>query len=145
MTIMPFEQEKDKLINGVNHITISVQNIDSAFDFYKDILKLKPIMKSSRSAYFCAGDMWIALNQDETYNPSDNYAHIAFNVPEIFYYKFVEAIKKEDISEWQRNQSEGKSLYILDDSGNKLEIHFSTLEQRIAHGKKHYGEDVQWF
>jgi len=133
------------MINGINHITISVKNINSAFDFYKDILKLKPIMKSNRIAYFCAGEMWIALNQDEKYSPSENYAHIAFNIPEENYNQFAKMIKENHISEWQKNTSEGDSLYILDDSGNRLEIHFSSLAQRIAHGKKHYGEDVQWF
>jgi len=133
------------MINGVNHITISVKSIDSAFDFYKDVLKLKPVMKSSRSAYFYAGDMWIALNQEDTHKPSDNYAHVAFNVPESHYIQFVEAIKKNNAIEWQKNQSEGDSLYILDDSGNKLELHFSTLQQRIEHGKMHYGKEIQWF
>ena len=133
------------MINGVNHITISVKDINNAFDFYKDVLKLKPVMKSSRIAYFCSGGMWIALNQDEVYKPSDNYAHIAFNVPESHYDQFVESVKKNNILEWQQNRSEGDSLYVLDDSGNKLEIHFSSLEQRVANGKKHYGKDVQWF
>jgi catechol 2,3-dioxygenase-like lactoylglutathione lyase family enzyme len=64
----------------INHITISVGNIDTAFSFYKDILKLKPVMKSSRSAYFYAGKIWIALDQREPYNPSENYAHVCFNV-----------------------------------------------------------------
>ena len=68
------------MINGINHITISVNNINTAFVFYKDILKLKPVMKSNRSAYFYAGKIWIALDQREPYNPSENYAHISFNV-----------------------------------------------------------------
>ncbi len=55
------------MINGINHITISVKNIDSAFLFYKDILKLKPVMKSNRSAYFLAGKVWLALDQQEKY------------------------------------------------------------------------------
>jgi len=133
------------MINGINHITISVKNIDSAFDFYKDVLKLKPVMKSNRSAYFYAGNIWIALNQEEAHKPSDNYAHIAFNVPESHYSQFAEAIKKNSVIEWQKNQSEGDSLYILDDSGNKLEIHFNSLEQRVEHCKKYYDKEVQWF
>ena len=134
------------MINGINHITISVKNINSAFAFYKDILKLKPVMKSNRSAYFYAGEIWITLNQEtEIYKPSENYAHIAFNIAESDYHEFVKTIKENHIEEWQKNESEGDSLYILDDSGNKLEIHFSTLEDRIKHGKDHYGKDVQWF
>jgi len=133
------------MIDGINHITISVKDIDSAFAFYRDILKLKPVMKSSWSAYFYAGETWVALNQEDTYSASNNYAHIAFNVPEKDYHQLVEMMKKNDVREWQKNKSEGDSLYILDDSGNKLEIHFSSLEKRVEHGKKYYGEDVQWF
>jgi len=140
-----FQQRESNMITGINHITISVKNIDTAFTFYKDILKLKPVMKSNHNAYFYAGDIWIALNQEETHTPSDNYAHIAFNIPESRYTQFAETIKKNNVTEWQKNQSEGDSLYILDDSGNKLEIHFSTLEQRAEYGKAHYDKEVQWF
>jgi len=133
------------MINGINHITISVKNIDSAFLFYKDTLKLKPVMKSSRSAYFLAGKIWLALDQQEKYIASENYSHICFNVPERQYKYFVEKIKENRITEWQKNQTEGDSIYILDDSGNKLEIHFSTLKERIKYGKKHFGNDVEWY
>ena len=133
------------MINGINHITISVKNIDTAFSFYNEILGLKPVMKSSRSAYFLAGEIWIALDQKENYIPSENYSHICFNVKRRLYKTFIENIKKNEINEWQKNETEGDSLYILDDSGNKLEIHFSTIKDRIKYGKKHFGKDVNWF
>jgi len=133
------------MINGINHITISVKNIDTAFLFYKNILKLKPVMKSNKSAYFLAGKIWIALDQKEKFSISENYSHICFNISKRHYKKFVKKIRKNEIIEWQKNQTEGDSIYILDDSGNKLEIHFSTLKQRIKYGKKHYGNDVKWY
>ena len=68
------------MINGINHITISVKDINSAFKFYKNILKLKPVMKSNRSAYFLAGKTWIALDQKENFIISENYSHICFNI-----------------------------------------------------------------
>jgi catechol 2,3-dioxygenase-like lactoylglutathione lyase family enzyme len=133
------------MINGINHITISVENINRAFTFYKDILELKPIMKSNRSAYFLAGKIWIALDQREKYIISENYSHICFNVSKSQFDKFIQIIKENGIKEWQKNETEGDSLYILDDSGNKLEIHFSTLKERINFGKKHFGNDIKWF
>jgi len=133
------------MINGINHITISVKNIDTAFLFYRSILKLKPVMKSNRSAYFLAGKTWIALDQKENFIISENYSHICFNISKKHYNKFVKNIRKNEINEWQNNQTEGDSIYILDDSGNKLEIHFSTLKQRIKFGKKHFGNDVKWY
>ena len=133
------------MINGINHITISVKNIDTAFKFYKNVLKLKPVMKSNRSAYFLAGKIWIALDQQENFNISENYSHICFNISKKYYKKFVKKIRKNEIKEWQNNQTEGDSIYISDDSGNKLEIHFSTLKERIKFGKKHFGNDVKWY
>jgi catechol 2,3-dioxygenase-like lactoylglutathione lyase family enzyme len=133
------------MINGINHIKISVKNIDTAFKFYKNILKLKPVMKSSRSAYFLAGKIWIALDQKENFSISENYSHICFNISKSHYKKFVKRISKNKITEWQENQTEGDSIYISDDSGNKLEIHFSTLKERIKFGKKHFGNDVKWY
>jgi catechol 2,3-dioxygenase-like lactoylglutathione lyase family enzyme len=133
------------MINGINHITISVKNIDTAFIFYKNILKLKPVMKSNRSAYFLAGKIWIALDQKENYIISENYSHICFNVSKRHYNHFVNNIRENNIIEWQKNQTEGDSLYILDDCGNKLEIHFSTLKERIKYGKKHFGKDIEWY
>jgi len=133
------------MINGINHITISVHNIDSAFLFYKNVLKLKPVMKSNRSAYFLAGKIWIALDKQEKYIASENYSHICFNVSKRHYKYFVKKIKESGITEWQKNHTEGDSIYILDDSGNKLEIHFSTLKERIKFGKKHFGNNVEWY
>jgi len=133
------------MINGINHITISVKDINSAFKFYKNILKIKPVMKSNRSAYFLAGKTWIALDQKENFIISENYSHICFNISKKQYKKFVRNIRKNGINEWQNNQTEGDSIYILDDSGNKLEIHFSTLKQRIKFGKKHFENDVKWY
>lgn len=59
--------------------------------------------------------------------------------------KYINGIRKNNIKEWQKNETEGDSLYILDDSGNKLEIHFSTIKERIKYGKKHYDKETQWF
>ena len=133
------------MIQGINHITISVKNIDSAFDFYSTVLKLKPIMKSSRSAYFCAGKTWIALDERKPFTPSKNYSHICFHVTKKNYHSLIEQIKQNSIQEWQQNKTEGDSLYLFDDSKNKLEIHYSTLKERIKHGKESFGRDVKWF
>ena len=133
------------MIRGINHITISVKDIDSAFDFYGNILKLKPIMKSNRSAYFCAGKTWIALDERKPFEPSANYSHICFHVSKNEYGKLIEQIKQSGIQEWQQNETEGDSLYLFDDSKNKLEIHSASLKERIKHGKQFFDRDIKWF
>ncbi|MGH7143292.1 MAG: VOC family protein [Planctomycetota bacterium] len=133
------------MINGINHLTLAVKSIDSAFRFYRDILQLKPVMKSAISAYFLAGDTWIALAFDERFVPSTNYTHIAFAVPSADYPSTVARLRALQVVEWQTNKTEGDSLYLLDDSGNRLEIHASNLAARIDEGKAHWGRDVEWF
>jgi hypothetical protein len=81
---------RKNMINGINHIKNKIKNIDTAYMFYKNILKLKPIMKSDISAYFLAGKIWIALDQKEQYIASTNYSHICFYISKRQYRKFAE-------------------------------------------------------
>lgn len=70
------------MINGINHITFGVSDLQASLKFYVDILKLQLIAKWDEGAYLKAGDQWIALNVDNiVLNPnSQNASHIAFNV-----------------------------------------------------------------
>ena len=44
------------MINGINHITLAVKDVEKSFEFYKDILSLKPVVKCKNGAYLTAGD-----------------------------------------------------------------------------------------
>ena len=44
------------MINGINHITLAVKDVEKSFEFYKDILSLKPVVKWKNGAYLTAGD-----------------------------------------------------------------------------------------
>ena len=133
------------MIRGINHITLSVKDIIESFKFYKDILGLKPVMKSKISAYFTAGNTWIALTKDEYKTNKSDYSHIAFNIDSKKFNTLKNRIKDYGAKEWQENKTEGDSLYFLDPSGNKLEIHSTSLEDRIKYGKQHWEKDVEWF
>jgi catechol 2,3-dioxygenase-like lactoylglutathione lyase family enzyme len=133
------------MINGINHITLSVKDIDESFKFYKEILGLKPIMKSKISAYFTAENTWIALTKDECKTNKSDYSHIAFNIDSKKFNTLKNRIKDYGAKEWQENKTEGYSFYFLDPSGNKLEIHSTSLEDRIKYGRQHWGKDVEWF
>lgn len=133
------------MINGISHITLVVKDIDESFKFYKEILGLKPIMKSKISAYFTAGNTWIALTKDEFKTNERNDNHIAFNIDSKDFITLKNRIKDYGAKEWQENKTEGDSFYFLDPSGNKLEIHSASLEDRIKHGKEHWEKDIEWF
>ncbi|NOY07507.1 MAG: hypothetical protein GXP33_01515, partial [Spirochaetes bacterium] len=72
-------RRKTLMVKGINHITLSVQDIEKTFRFYKDVLKLKPVMKSQKSCYFIAGDTWIAFVLEQKKQERRLYSHIAFN------------------------------------------------------------------
>ena len=132
-------------INGINHITISIIDIEESFLFYKDMLGFKPIMKSGFSAYFLCGKMWIALQQEPNVQRiNEMYSHIAFNTPKKIFNEMISRLKKNGVREWKDNSTEGESFYFLDPSGNKFELHYSTLKNRLKSAKKEW-KDVTFF
>lgn len=67
------------MISGINHLTWNVADIEEAFGFYVGVLGFTPVMKSDRSAYFLAGDVWIAVVKGESRFDA-RYDHIAFHI-----------------------------------------------------------------
>lgn len=121
------------MITGINHITLSVNDIGESFDFYVGVLGLRPVMKSERSAYLLAGKTWVALVKDRNTrgNGLPEYSHFAFTVSKQEFGAMSERIRGSGATIWQGNRSEGASLYFLDPNGHKLEIHASGLETRL--------------
>ena len=132
------------MVTGINHITLTVSNIREAFDFYTRTLGMTPVMRSGWSAYFLAGDTWVAIVKGAPRN-DERYDHIAFDVSEEDFEAACAAIKRSGSVEWKPNESEGASFYFRDPSGNKLEIHTTDLKTRIRSGKASWGEEVEWF
>lgn len=72
------------MITGVNHITLSVIDLDKSFKFYTEVLSCKSVAKCKRGAYLLAGNLWLCLSLDEQTRKKalPEYTHIAFNVSE---------------------------------------------------------------
>lgn len=137
------------MISGVNHITVSVNDMDASFRFYVDVLGFKPIQKNPRSAYLTAGDLWFVIERspDRGAIPAGDLSHIALSVDQATFDAIRTKLVALGAKVWMDNLSEGESYYFLDPSGHKLEIAVSNLENRIAYGKKHWnlGDSIQWF
>jgi catechol 2,3-dioxygenase-like lactoylglutathione lyase family enzyme len=118
-------------------------DIATSFTFYVDVLGLKPIMKCSWSAYFLAGDVWIAVVQGEA-RTDNRYDHIAFQVDPVDHRKLVAKLIEAKCTVWKENETEGDSFYFFSIPGNKFELHYSSLKSRIADGKANWGNDVTW-
>ena len=122
------------MITGINHLTLSVHQLNESIPFYTDILDCKLIAKWNTGAYLTAGNLWLCLAQDTKTrsSPLPEYTHIAFNVTSEDFFSLSNRIKNSGAIIWKDNTSEGDSLYFLDPNGHKLEIHATTLKERIA-------------
>jgi catechol-2,3-dioxygenase len=123
------------MITGVNHLTLTVSDLEDAFRFYSEVLGLKPLAKRrDKSAYFLAGGDWLALvldrNKDLTQSQK-SYMHVAFSVSDADFKKMSDRVRESGAEIWQSNSSSGESLYFLDPSGNKLEIHSGNWKTRL--------------
>ncbi len=134
-------------ISGINHVTLSVNDLNASFDFYRDILGLKALaIRRNTSAYFLAGNDWIALVQmkaDAYVSPL--YSHLALTVSISEFNDLSQRIISSGAKVWQENSTPGASLYFLDPSGNKLEIHTGNWESRMKWLRENSSSDVEVF
>ena len=134
------------MIRGLNHLTISVSNLESSFNFYTQKLDFKPLAKWKYGAYLLAGDLWFCLslyNSDR--NISSDYTHYAFSVSQTDLDYYRQNIRQLDFKLWQDNSSEGDSLYILDPDNHKLELHVGNWRTRLAAIKQNPYQDMVFF
>jgi catechol 2,3-dioxygenase-like lactoylglutathione lyase family enzyme len=132
------------VVSGINHLTWTVTDIEASFAFYVEVLGFRPVMKCTWSAYFLAGDVWIAIVAGEG-RTDTRYDHIAFQVSKADYKALVSRLIASGTAVWKENESEGDSFYFLDPSNNRFELHYSDLAARIQDGKTNWGDEVTWY
>lgn len=123
------------MVSGLNHLTIAVSNLETSFEFYKNVLGLTPIMKNPEGAYFLAGDFWFCLEASPEFRPllPPYDSHFAFSVAKPAFDQVQNKILASGVRLWKENRSEGESLYFLDPDLHKLEIHCGDWRTRLQH------------
>ncbi|WP_041720632.1 fosfomycin resistance glutathione transferase [Alkaliphilus metalliredigens] len=121
------------MINGINHITFAVSDLEKSVEFYVDLLELRLVGKWDKGAYLLAGNQWVALNVDDavTLETKSDYTHISFNVLSTDFKKMKDKLESAGVKSFKENSSEGDSFYFLDPDGHKLELHYNNLEDRL--------------
>lgn len=121
------------MLTGLNHLTLSVHDLDRSVVFYRDTLGLRLHARWDRGAYLSAGDLWLclALDAGAAISPG-GYTHYAFSISQDDYPAFAARLRTAGVAEWQQNSSAGDSLYFLDPDGHRLEAHAGSLAQRLA-------------
>lgn len=135
------------MIEGINHITLAVKDLDESFIFYKELLEFKPLAKWAKGAYFLAGDMWFCIIEDKNLKTEskEGYSHIALSINEENFIILSNKIKSQNIRIWQENTSEGNSLYFLDPNGHKLELHTTRWQDRLKATNLAPYENMEFF
>ena len=90
-----------------------------------DVLGCELVAVWPKGAYLLAGSMWIALVS------ADDYSHVAFAVSTSEFDGVAARIRSSGVAVWQDNWTEGESLYFEDPAGHRLEIHATTLADRL--------------
>ena len=121
------------MIHGINHVAISTGDIERLSRFYVDLLGCTLLARWPEGAYLRAGDVWVALLFDEHARSGAlaEYSHVALTVSPDDLDALRPRLAAAGVVEWQENRTEGDSLYVLDPTGHKLELHVTDLVARL--------------
>ena len=124
----------EKMLTGLNHLTLAVTDLNRSVAFYQDLLQLRVEAIWGTGAYLSLPGLWLCLSLDplRKSEPAADYTHYAFGISASNFPLFVERLRSADVREWRDNRSEGASFYFLDPDGHKLEAHVGDLASRLA-------------
>jgi len=131
------------MLTGLNHITITVADLQRSLHFYRDRLGFKAHVKWRSGAYLSLGDLWFCLAAGRPGAHTD-YSHIAFTADAAAIAALRARLRAQGVREWQDNSSEGDSIYILDPDDHKLEIHNGSLQSRLANLQQAPYAELEW-
>jgi catechol 2,3-dioxygenase-like lactoylglutathione lyase family enzyme len=122
------------LLNGLNHLTLAVADLDRSVAFYKDLLGFRPAAIWNTGAYLSLNGLWLCLSLDgqRVASLAPDYTHYAFDIAQDAFPAFRARLREASVLEWRQNRSEGDSFYFLDPDGHQLEVHVGNLASRLA-------------
>ncbi len=119
-------------VGGISHITLATADVTRSVAFYEDVLGCRVAARWPQGAYLVAGSTWLALVAGGVETRSgEDYSHIAFEVAPHEFDAVARRIVAGGTPQWQDNWTEGDSLYFTDPDGHRLEIHATSLAERL--------------
>lgn len=119
-------------LRGINHVTFAATDVEAMERFYVDVLGCRVVARWPAGRYLDAGGLWLAIvaGSDER-RSHDDYSHIAFDVDHAELAAIGARVISHGVESWQENWTEGDSLYLVDPSGRRIEVHATSLEDRL--------------
>ncbi|MCL6442233.1 MAG: VOC family protein [Alicyclobacillus sp.] len=124
------------MVQGFSHVTIAVSNLGRSLEFYSRTLGMKVVHQGRSDAYLEWGNAWICLiERPERWVQGQclGVDHIAFYIDPSHFSDAVQVLKEANVEivRGPITRGIGLSINFLDPDGTQLELHTSTLEERM--------------
>lgn len=124
-------------VTGFSHITLQVRDLKTSLEFYHGILGMNLRHHGRLDAYLEWGSAWVCLvERTEAGQQPGGFAgmdHVAFYIAEDDFKEAVAILNKHhiEIVRGPVQRGTGWSVNFLDPDGIQLELHTSTLDERM--------------
>ncbi len=120
------------VIEGVNHIGVTVSNLEASVEFYKDLFDFDMLEKISNSgqAFMKMGESIICLYESEGYKCSeDSKNSLSLSVDEDDFEDALDEIeeRKLEIVFGPENIRKGQTVIFLDPDKNRIELSYPQI------------------
>lgn len=120
------------VIENLDHIGITVSDLDRAIEFYSDTFDFEVVERASNSneAYIKVGDILIKLTELKDYKaPENSKSHICFYIDEEDFDDALDELQDKNIPIvfGPENIRKGRLVVFTDPDGNKIELRYPRL------------------
>jgi catechol 2,3-dioxygenase-like lactoylglutathione lyase family enzyme len=120
------------VIESINHIGITVSNLEESVKFYRDLFDFDTIDKASSPGltFMRVADITIGLYEEPGYkNSSESRARISFYVDEEDFEDAVEELEERNLQivYGPENLRKGQTVVFLDPDGNQIELSYPLI------------------
>jgi 8-oxo-dGTP pyrophosphatase MutT (NUDIX family)/predicted enzyme related to lactoylglutathione lyase len=119
-------------IAGISHITLSSSDVDAAVRFYSQVLDFEVIARWAAGAYLVGdGGVWLALVADPAESRYDDVPRVAVHLHAHDLDGLARRVRASGAALCQPGGTEGDALCFSDPDGHRVEIHATTLCERV--------------
>lgn len=124
-------------VNGLNHITIFVQDLERSLQFYTEVLRMHVVRKGDGYAYLEAGSTWFCISQqakDRLQPEQFGVHHMALSVDPADFDEALAHLRSHNVTIVREpiTRGVGKTVNFLDPDGLQWEFHTSNLAERMT-------------